>query len=387
ASAHFLPPAILIIHAYFPNVPFIPLLSDFIDARIAFIVARPASSASRLTNISQRCRTSVTTVTRVTHPTHTCELPLEECLNCGAFGHTWNFCHLGARRLYFALCHNCQKWHLPSPCEEDLVRCGGCLQLGHQQEFCAINPSPSHTFTNGMSEFISHNLTAHNAQWILHNAALAEEIYKIKMGAVMDTLRLSTGRNHEEVRACLANAYRGRPQSSGPTSYHLVPAQSSTSRQLPTPAAVRMDINSGLSLPRPSIPPAQAHNQSYEDDNTLAPLQLQKGGQQRHQQTNSKDTIQPVTVGSSLSSSTKQESEANSGVPKTLAEPQTTYDSIHNFRMYDGDCDGGQVELDHNSPGDASFSPRSSPCDNRADSTESKDEVEQEREFFEGSIY
>ncbi|KAG9833533.1 hypothetical protein KCU63_g13792, partial [Aureobasidium melanogenum] len=128
-----------------------------------------------------------------THPAHTCEHPLQECLNCGAFGHTWNFCHLGPRRLrddyqYYALCHNCQKWHLPNPCEEDLVRCGGCMQLGHVQEYCALNPTPGKVFTDGMRDFISHNLTAQSAQDILHNAAFADEIYRIKMGAVMDTL-------------------------------------------------------------------------------------------------------------------------------------------------------------------------------------------------------
>ncbi|KAG9681306.1 hypothetical protein KCU95_g14964, partial [Aureobasidium melanogenum] len=229
-----------------------------------------------------------------THPPHTCEHPLQECLNCGAFGHTWNFCHRGPHRLqddyrYFALCHNCQKWHLPNPCEENLVQCDGCLQLGHVQEYCALNPIPGRAFLGGMEDFISHNLNAQSVQWILHSAALADEIFKIKMGAVMDALRLFTGRNHEEVRIYLANAYRGRPQTSGSTSYQTTFTQPSTSRHLPTPAAVRTDITSGLSLPPAGIPQPQGRNQSYEDYNTLAPLQLQDGIPERRQQTKSKD--------------------------------------------------------------------------------------------------
>ncbi|KAK6001115.1 hypothetical protein QM012_003198 [Aureobasidium pullulans] len=327
-----------------------------------------------------------------THPPRTCEHPLQECLNCGAFGHTWNFCHRGPRRLqqnyqYYALCHNCQKWHLPEPCEEDLVRCGGCMQLGHLQQYCALNPIPSEMFTSGMSDFISHNLTVHIAQWILHNAALADEIYKIKMGAVTDALRLFTGRNHEEVRAYLANAYRGLPQSSGPTSYRPVSTQPPTSRQLPTPVAVRTEVNSGLSLPHPKIPQAQPSNQSYEAYITLAPLQLAGSDQQRHQQTDTKETIQTMVDGSPSSSATGQESNTGQDVQKTLAEPEIAYDSLHNFRTYDASGDGGQVKIGHESPGEASLSPRSFPCDNRAESVESKDEMEQEREFYDGGIY
>ncbi|KAG9650515.1 hypothetical protein KCU95_g19460, partial [Aureobasidium melanogenum] len=327
-----------------------------------------------------------------THPPHTCEHPLQGCLNCGAFGHTWNFCHRGPHRLqddyrYFALCHNCQKWHLPDPCEEDLVQCGGCMQLGHVQEYCALNPTHGAVFTDGMRHFISHNLTAQNAQWILHNAAFADEIYKIKMGAVMDTLRLFTGRNHEEVRVYLASAYRGPPRTSGSTSYQTVSTQPSTSRQLPTPAAVRTDIISGLSLPRQSIPQAQARDQSYEDHNTLAPLQLQDSDQERRQQTKSKDAVQAVIRESPSSSATNQEFDATPSVRKTLVEPQPAYDGIPKFRTYDADGDEGQVELSHDSPGDASFSPRSPYDNDRADSAESKDEMEQEREFYEGSIY
>lgn len=261
------------------------------------------------------------------------------------------------------------------------------MQLGHLRQYCALNPAPSEMFTGGMSDFISHNLTAHNAQWILHNAALADEIYKIKMGAVMDTLLLFTGANREEVRVYLANAYRGLPQSSGSTPYHSVFTQPFTSRQLPTPAAIRTEINSDLSLPRPSISHAQARDQSYEDYNTLAPLQLRDSDQKRCQQIKSTDAVQTDNSGSSSSSATTQESDTSPSVRKTLAEPQTAYDSITNFRTYDGDNDGGQMVLGHDSPEDASFSPRSSPCDDRADSVESKDEMEQEREFYEGSIY
>lgn len=261
------------------------------------------------------------------------------------------------------------------------------MQLGHLRQYCALNPTPSEMFTDGMSDFISHNLTTHNAQWILHNAALADEIYKIKMGAVMDTLRLFTGRNREEVRVYLANAYRGLPQSSGATCYHSVSTQPSTSRQLPTPAAVRTEINSGLSLPRPSIPRAPALDQSYEDYNTLAPLQLRDSDEKRCQQTKSTDAVQTDNSGSSSSSATNQESDTAPSVRKTLAEPQITYDGIINFRAYDGDGEGVQVELGHDSPEDARFPPGSSPCDDRANSVESKDEVEQEREFYEGSIY
>lgn len=261
------------------------------------------------------------------------------------------------------------------------------MQLGHLRQYCALNPTPDDTFTDGMSDFISHNLTAHNAQWILHNAALADEIYKIKMGAVVDTLRLFTGRNREEVRAYLANAYRGLPQSSGYTSYHSVFTQPSTSRQPPTPDAVRTEINSGLSLPRPSIPHAQARDRSYGDYNTLAPLQLRDSDQKRCQQTKSTDAVRTDNSENSSSSATTQESDTSPSVRKTLAGPQTACDSIINFRTYDGDGDGGQVVLDHDSPEDASCSPKSSPCDVSADSVESKDEMEQEREFYEGSIY
>jgi hypothetical protein len=83
------------------------------------------------------------------------------------------------------------------------------MQLGHVQEYCALNPTPSTLFTGNMVNFISHDLNSDNVQWILHNAALADEIYKIKMGAVSDTLQLSTGRSQEEVRDHLARIYRG----------------------------------------------------------------------------------------------------------------------------------------------------------------------------------
>lgn len=203
----------------------------------------------------------------------------------------------------------------------------------------------------------------------------------------MDALRLFTGRNHEEVRIYLANAYRGRPQTSGSTFYQTVFTQPSTSRQLPTPAAVRTDITSGLSLPPVGIPQPQARNQSYEDYNTLAPLQLQDSVQERRQQTKSKDAIQTVASESSSSSATNPEFDATPSGRKTLADPQPIYDGIPNFRSYDANGDGGQVELRHDSPGDANCSPRSSPCDDSTNSAESKDETKQEREFFEGSTY
>ncbi|KAI4720135.1 hypothetical protein E4T48_03601 [Aureobasidium sp. EXF-10727] len=312
------------------------------------------------------------------HGPRTCEKPLQECLNCGAFGHTWNFCHLGALRL------QPDYKHLPAPCKEELVRCGGCMQIGHLPEYCALDPTPSSLFTGNMSNFISHNLTADNAQWIVHNASLADEVYKIKMGAVMDTLQLFTGRNREEVRTYLANAYRGQPQPSGASSYHPISTQPFASKQLPTPAAVKTENNSGLSLSRPNIPQTQVRGQSYEAYNTLAPLQFQDGDKQSHQQSKALNTVDAMTSGSSSNSSTNHESGAAPGVQKTLVEPSSAHDSIFNFRTYG---DGGQGESRGHNSGNGSITPRSSPCDDRASSAESKYEEEQEREFFEGALY
>jgi hypothetical protein len=299
------------------------------------------------------------------HLPRLCQKPLQECLNCGVFGHTWNFCHRGAQRLrpdyqYFALCHNCQKWHLPIPCKEELVQCGGCMQLGHVQEYCALNPTPSTLFTGNMVNFISHDLNSDNIQWILHNAALADEIYKIKMEAVSDTLQLSTGRNQEEVRDHLARIYRG-PQRPSPTSYRPASTQLSAARQLPMPAATaKPELNS---LPRSSIPQVQGHEHSHEDNNTLATLQLYGGDE-----VSRLHTEQVVAAPS---------------VQNTSTEPQHSL----GFRTYDDNGDRVQVELGGESSGNGDSSPGSSPCDDRANSVESKEEVEQEREFLDGGVH
>lgn len=50
-------------------------------------------------SMSYARRFSSARLTFAVHPPHTCERPLQECLSCGVFGHTWNFCHLGPRRL------------------------------------------------------------------------------------------------------------------------------------------------------------------------------------------------------------------------------------------------------------------------------------------------
>jgi hypothetical protein len=232
-------------------------------------------------------------------------------------------------------------------------------------------------FTGNVANFISHDLTPDNTHWIMHNAALADEIYKIKMGAVMDALQLSTGSNREEVRAYLAHVYRGRAQPPDSASYHPASTQSSTSRQLPTPAAtVRPEANSGLPLPRPNIPQAQAHDQSYEDYNTLAPLQLRGSDGKSRQQTAQVD-IRALTY------VTNHESNAASGVQKTPTELQCSL----GFRTYDDNGDRVQVEVEGDSSGNGISTQGSSPCDDRANSVESKDETEQEREFYEGGLY
>jgi len=246
------------------------------------------------------------------------------------------------------------------------------MQPGHLQEHCPLNPTPSVLFTTSMSNFISHDLTTNNAQWIMHNAALADEIYKIKMGAVTDALQLSTGSNREEVRAHLAAVYRGLAQPSA--SYRPVATQSSVSKQLPTPATA---IDSSLSLLRPSIPQVQARDQSYEDFNTLAPLQLQSD-RKAYQH-----TTQAVSRHLSSTRANNHESNTAPGVHKTPAEPQF----IFNFRTYDENGNGDQEEVGGDSSGNVSFTPRSSPCDDRANSVGSKNETEQEHEFFDGAVY
>ncbi|THX69364.1 hypothetical protein D6D05_09038 [Aureobasidium pullulans] len=298
------------------------------------------------------------------HLPRVCQQALEECLNCGALGHTWNFCHLGAHRLqpdykYFALCHNCQKWHLPLPCQEPLVKCGGCEQLGHRREYCALDPSPSELFTTSMSAFISHSLTSGNSQWIMHNAALANEIYNIKMGAVMDTLQLAANRaNGEEVRRYLSNAYRGTLHPSG--THGLTSARLSASSQPPAPATANTESQS-LPLPRPSIPP-----QYHDPDHTLAPIQL-----------HNVNTPQPSSSESSAQSVEPAPVTRASGIQTNHA-----YDGIFSFRTYEENAaDERQVGIQNDSSGDGSITPRSSPCDARANS------MEPEHEFYEGVMY
>jgi len=251
------------------------------------------------------------------------------------------------------------------------------MQFGHSQEYCALNPSPSMVFTKSMSNFISHDLTTDNAQWIMHNAALADEIYKIKMGAVTDTLQLVAAKNREEVRAHLANVYRGHGHPSATTSYRPVSTQSSVSKHLPTPVAVRAEVDSRLPLPRPAIPQAHVHDHSYGDYNTLAPLQLQS------ERESYQHTAQVFSRNNSSIPAKNHEPNTTPGVQKTPAEPQ----SILNFRTYDASVDQDQVVVGGDSSGSASLAPRSSPCDDRANSADSKDETEQEREFFDGAIY
>lgn len=240
--------------------------------------------------------------------------------------------------------------HLPLPCQEPLVKCGGCEQLGHQREYCALNPSPSELFTTSMSSFISHNLTSGNTQWIMHNAALADQIYNIKMGAVMDTLQLAANRtNGEEVRRYLSNAYCGTLHPSG--TQGLASTRLAASSQLPAPAA----------LPRPSNPP-----QYHDPEHTLAPIQL-----------HNVNTPQPSSSESSAVSEEHAPVARASGTQRNHA-----YDGIFSFRTYDENAtDKRQEEIHNDSSGDGSITPRSSPCDARANS------MEPEHEFYEGSVY
>ncbi|KAF7189629.1 hypothetical protein HII31_09073 [Pseudocercospora fuligena] len=43
---------------------------------------------------------------------------------------------------YWMLCHNCDKWHLPTPCTEPFKQCGRCGNMGHLDYFCAADPKP-----------------------------------------------------------------------------------------------------------------------------------------------------------------------------------------------------------------------------------------------------
>ncbi|KAI5239030.1 hypothetical protein E4T43_07018 [Aureobasidium subglaciale] len=287
---------------------------------------------------------------------------------------------------YYALCHNCQKWHLPSPCQEEAARCGGCQQLGHLQEYCALAPSPSSLFTTNMSAYISHDLTADNTQCILHNAALADDIYHIKMGAVMDTLRLFAGRNSaEDIRRHLATTYRGPPRPSSSVPRQPASGQHSAPRQLPTPGTANAEsITSEAPTLRPNIPQAQSRNTYH--NHTLPPILLRDGVRQPQQsQLKADRIIENAASGTSSCSATSREPDVVHGV--THKEPQNAYDGIFSFRNYDAKADGIHEQAGGDSSGNGSFTPRSSPCDARANSTESREETEQEHEIYEGSTY
>lgn len=43
---------------------------------------------------------------------------------------------------FWALCHNCDKWHLPDACSIPLHRCYVCNHGGHKEFFCPIKPVP-----------------------------------------------------------------------------------------------------------------------------------------------------------------------------------------------------------------------------------------------------
>ncbi|KXS95456.1 hypothetical protein AC578_4717 [Pseudocercospora eumusae] len=43
---------------------------------------------------------------------------------------------------YWMLCHNCDKWHLPTPCTEPFKQCGRCGNMGHLDYFCPPHPKP-----------------------------------------------------------------------------------------------------------------------------------------------------------------------------------------------------------------------------------------------------
>ncbi|TIA61791.1 hypothetical protein D6C77_03221 [Aureobasidium pullulans] len=379
AFTHFLPPAFPILHICqsFHSAPAAlqPHRRSDPPLRISLpLVPIYFQSIAKMSDLCYNCHQSMLPqisgssyeprLTLLVHLPRVCQQALEECLNCGALGHTWNFCHLGAHRLqpdykYFALCHNCQKWHLPLPCQEPLVKCGGCEQLGHRREYCALDPSPSELFTTSMSAFISHSLTSGNSQWIMHNAALANEIYNIKMGAVMDTLQLAANRaNGEEVRRYLSNAYRGTLHPSG--THGLTSARLSASSQPPAPATANTESQS-LPLPRPTIPP-----QYHDPDHTLAPIQL-----------HNVNTPQP--------SSSESSAQSADTAPVTRAfgiQTNHAYDGIFSFRTYEENAaDERQAGIQNDSSGDGSITPRSSPCDARANS------MEPEHEFYEGAIY
>lgn len=135
------------------------------------------------------------------------------------------------------------------------------------------------------------------------------------------------------------------------------------SKQLPTPAFARAEIDSGL--PLPNIPQAQVHDQSYEDYNTLAPLQL------RSDRKSYQHTAHVVSLRDPSTPAKNHEFDTAPGVQEAPAEPR----AIFNFRTYDANGDPNQVGVGGDSSGDVSFTPRSSPCDDRAKSVESRDET------------
>jgi hypothetical protein len=45
-----------------------------------------------------------------------------------------------ANSFLLALCHNCDRWHLPHPCDKSLHPCGQCGNTGHMEFFCPVRP-------------------------------------------------------------------------------------------------------------------------------------------------------------------------------------------------------------------------------------------------------
>lgn len=222
-----------------------------------------------------------------------------------------------------------------------------------------------------MSDTISYGLTTNSVQWILHSSVVADEIYNIKMGAVMDALQLfAGGRTGENVRRCLANAYRGTPQpfDAPPTPASVMPRTSNAQ-------------NSALLLPHPNIPPqnhadATPFSEHGAVQHKLAPLQHQNVYTQQsngtpkyetdHTQTQDYDQSGKSTAGSAY----RTENPASAVVAQDNHDPLLnlaqfhTYDNVFDeaSRSYCSPQDGSQKA---NTPGDSSgqgsFS-MSSPC-------------------------
>ncbi|KAI5363141.1 hypothetical protein Slin14017_G068220 [Septoria linicola] len=79
-----------------------------------------------------------------------CGEPLKYCGSCKQGGHTANFCPMGVYSqsgppgpMYFMICSNCDRWHLPSPCQIPLQQCKQCGHYGHMPHYCPVNPIPS----------------------------------------------------------------------------------------------------------------------------------------------------------------------------------------------------------------------------------------------------